>query len=301
VIRNLSYIGFITPASEEWRTFGPEILGAQLTADGPDGAVRLRVDRAPWRIALHPGERDELAYLGWDIGTDLEDATDRIAGAGIAVHRNVHTRERPAEEVATFWDPFGFRHELATSLGHGEPFEPGREMSGFVTGDQGLGHVVLIVPDLDYAVAFYTTVLGFELSDSIETFLSLRFLHCPGHASRHHTLALACVPGMTGLHHLMLEVADMDDVGRAYDVVRQRDLRLAMDLGRHTNDLMTSFYVRSPSGFEIEYGTGGVLVDDRTWEVATYDSGSIWGHHPPPSGALLPGILRPIETEGASA
>jgi hypothetical protein len=106
---------------------------------------------------------------------------------------------------------------------------------------------------------------------------------------------------MAGLHHLMLEVADMDDVGRAYDVVRQRDLPLAMDLGRHTNDLMTSFYVRSPSGFEIEYGTGGVLVDDRTWEVATYDAGSIWGHHPPPSGALFPGILRPIETQGASA
>jgi 2,3-dihydroxybiphenyl 1,2-dioxygenase len=301
MIRNLSYIGFTSPASEDWRTFGPEILGAQLTSDGPDGAVRLRVDRAPWRIALHPGERDELAYLGWDIGTNLEGATERIVGAGIAVHRDVHSGERPAEEVATLCDPFGFRHELAVSLAHDVPFTPGREMSSFETGDQGLGHVVLIVPDLDDAVAFYTEVLGFVLSDSIEAFLSLRFLHCPGHASRHHTVALAAVPGMTGLHHLMLEVADMDDVGRAYDVVRQRDLPLAMDLGRHTNDLMTSFYVRSPSGFEIEYGTGGVLVDDRTWEVAAYNAISIWGHHPPQSGALLPGILRPIETQGASA
>ena len=40
-----------------------------------------------------------------------------------------------------------------------------------------------------------------------------------------------------------------------------------MTLGRHTNDLMTSFYVRTPSGFEIEYGTGGLVVDDDTWEV----------------------------------
>ena len=30
-----------------------------------------------------------------------------------------------------------------------------------------------------------------------------------------------------------------------------------MTLGTHTNDRMTSFYVRTPSGFEIEYGFGG--------------------------------------------
>ena len=69
----------------------------------------------------------------------------------------------------------------------GPPFTPGRPMSGFVTGEQGLGHVVLIVPDLAAAEAFYTDVLGFRLSDSVEAGLSLRFLHCAGHAARHHT------------------------------------------------------------------------------------------------------------------
>ena len=54
-----------------------------------------------------------------------------------------------------------------------------------------------------------------------------------------------------------------------------------MTLGRHTNDRMTSFYVRTPSGFEIEYGTGGLLVDDATWVVRPYDAGSVWGHKPP--------------------
>jgi hypothetical protein len=66
-----------------------------------------------------------------------------------------------------------------------------------------------------------------------------------------------------------------------------------MSLGRHTNDLMTSFYVRTPSGFEIEYGTGGRVVDDETWEVVPYDAQSIWGHQPPASGPLFPSILRP--------
>ena len=52
----------------------------------------------------------------------------------------------------------------------------------------------------------------------------------------------------------MLEVEQSTDVGRALDIVNDKKLTLAMSLGRHTNDMMTSFYVRTPSGFEIEYG-----------------------------------------------
>ena len=119
---------------------------------------------------------------------------------------------------------------------------------------------MLIVPDFDAASDFYGGVLGFKISDNVEAGVKLRFFHCN---PRHHTLAIAAVPGMVGVHHLMLEVGSIDDVGAALDIVNERGLSLAMTLGRHTNDLMTSFYVRTPSGFEIEYGTGGRLVDDN--------------------------------------
>ena len=66
-----------------------------------------------------------------------------------------------------------------------------------------------------------------------------------------------------------------------------------MSLGRHTNDMMTSFYVRTPSGFEIEYGTGGLLVDEENWKVETYDATSFWGHRPPEE-RLVPGIVRRV-------
>ena len=78
----------------------------------------------------------------------------------------------------------------------------------------------------------------------------------------------------------MLEVEQFTDVGRALDIVNDKKLTLAMSLGRHTNDMMTSFYVRTPSGFEIGYGTGGLLVDEENWEVETYDAMSFWGHRP---------------------
>jgi extradiol dioxygenase len=291
VIKNLAYVGFVSPNADEWRTFGPEVLGAELAPDGPDGAVRLRVDDATHRIAIHPGERNELAYLGWEVD-DLGAMAAAVEAAGITVKGRL---ERPSGASArAFVDPFGFRHELVTGVESGSPFIPGRPMSGFVTAEQGLGHVVLIVPDLTEAEAFYTNVLGFKVSDSIESGLSLRFFHCVGTAARHHTVAMASVPGMVGMHHLMLEVNTLDDVGTALDIVNERQIPLAMSLGRHTNDLMTSFYVRTPSGFEIEYGTGGLVVDDETWEVGLHDSQSIWGHKPP-AEPLFPGILAPFQ------
>jgi extradiol dioxygenase len=285
MIKNLAHIGFRSPNVEDWRTFGPEVLGAELAPDVADGAVRLRVDDAAHRITIHPGERNELAYLGWEVD-DVDDTARALDAVGITL------------EDGTFVDPFGFRHELVTKVEQGPPFAAGRPMSGFVTGEQGLGHVVLIVPDLAAGEAFFTDVLGFRISDAVEAGLSLRFLHCAGHAARHHTVALASVPGMVGMHHLMLEVRSLDDVGRALDIVNERQLKLAMTLGRHTNDLMTSFYVRTPSGFEIEYGTGGLVVDDDTWEVGEHHSQSLWGHKPP-AEPLFPGILGPFQPAGA--
>ena len=285
MITALDYIGFVSPHADQWRTFGPEILGAELAPDGPDGAVRLRVDDAAHRITIHPGETDDLAYLGWHVN-DVDTTIAAVEAVGIAVKRG---------DVATFTDPFGFTHELTTGVQLGPPFTPGRPISGFVTGDQGLGHAVLIVPDLVAAEQFYTDILGFKVSDTIEHGMTLRFFHCLGHAARHHTVALVEAPGMVGIHHLMLEVRSLDDVGRALDIVNERQIPLAMSLGRHTNDHMTSFYVRTPSGFEIEYGTGGLLVDDAAWNIGHYDATSFWGHKPPATGPLFPAIMRPFQ------
>lgn len=303
-IRTLSYVGFNSPATEEWRSFGPEVLGTELGVDGPDGAVRLRIDDATFRVAIHPGESDGLAYLGWDVGDAdaLDTIVARLAGGGteVVVGDKTLADLRAVTGLAWFVDPFGFRHELSYGLEEDAPFRAGRTINGFVTGGQGLGHVVLIVPELPAAEEFVTQALGLRASDSIEAGLSLRFFHCPGRAARHHSLALAAVPGMVGFHHLMLEVAHLDDVGSALDIINERQIPLAMSLGRHTNDGMTSFYVRTPSGFEIEYGTGGIVVDDDTWKVGLLDAQSVWGHKPPATGPLVPRIMRRFQAAGAS-
>jgi extradiol dioxygenase len=297
VIEALSYVGFRSPRADEWKSFGPGILGLEVVDPGPDGAVRLRNDDASWRLAIHSGDADDVAYLGWSTGdaTGLAQTAAVLRGAGIDVHAGDAEliASRDVEGIEWFVDQFGFRHELTYGLRTAPgTFTPGREGVSFVTGDGGLGHAVLIVPDLEAATQFFVGVLGFRHSDDIDMGLHVRFLHCN---ARHHTLALSHVPGMVGLHHVMLEVSDVDDVGRAYDEVNARGLPVAMSLGRHTNDHMTSFYVRTPSGFEIEYGSGGRLIDvTEPWKPAHYDAMSFWGHKPP-SHPLFPGILRPAK------
>jgi 2,3-dihydroxybiphenyl 1,2-dioxygenase len=295
VIQSLGYIGFTSPRANDWKSFGPDVLGLELVDVAADGAVRLRNDDASWRIAIHPGDADDLAYLGWSTGdaSSLDATAAAVREAGIEVHDGDAdlVALRDVQALKWFVDPFGFRHELHHGL-RTTPgtFTPGRPGVSFVTGDGGLGHAVLIVPDFDAATRFFVDTLGFRHSDDVDMGLRLRFLHCN---PRHHTLAFTAVPGMVGFHHLMLEVTDVDDVGRAYDLVNAQGMPVAMTLGRHTNDYMTSFYVRTPSGFEIEYGTGGRLIDtSAAWTPGHYDAGSVWGHKPP-AQPLLPGVLHP--------
>lgn len=296
MIQSLAYTGFTSPRASAWATFGPDVLGLELVATDTDGTVRLRNDDAAQRLVVHPGDTDGLAYLGWDTGgpTALAAAVTRLEKEhGVVVRHDPRAAvDRCVADLAWFTDPFGFRHELTWGLlTRPSSFRPGRRaLSGFLTGSGGMGHAVLIVPDLAEAERFYVDVLGFRLSDRIEVGFPIRFLHCN---PRHHTLAFAAIPGMVGFHHLMLEVASIDDVGSALDLVAARgDIPVTMGLGRHTNDRMTSFYLRTPSGFDVEYGTGGLLVpEDKPWTVGSYDSMSIWGHQPPVQ-PVLPGIIR---------
>jgi hypothetical protein len=64
----------------------------------------------------------------------------------------------------------------------------------------------------------------------------------------------------------MVEVGSLDDVGQGYDLAQQDEGRVAVMLGRHTNDHVTSFYANTPSGFFVEYGWGGRVIDPGTWQ-----------------------------------
>ena len=83
------------------------------------------------------------------------------------------------------------------------------------------------------------------------------------------------------MHHFMLQLAELDGLGHAYDRCVKHGVAIAQTLGRHPNDRMVSFYAVTPSGFQVELGWGARTIDDATWRVETYDRLSEWGHRPP--------------------
>jgi extradiol dioxygenase len=294
-ITGLGYLGMQSPNFKEWERFGTEVLGLMAIAADDQEALYFRADERRHRLAIYPGEDDRIRYAGWEVCDEDELAAmkTRLEEAGVPWTEGsaAECLERRVESFVRFEDPAGMPHEIFYgAVVTYDPFVPGRPMAGFVTGGQGFGHIVFIVPDAKAAHAFFTKVLGFKLSDIVDT-----AFHTPGYFyrtnRRHHSIAVLEVPGKVGLHHLMLEVNSLDDVGIAYDAVQERGHPLSMKLGRHSTDQMLSFYVVSPAGFEIEYGWGGREIDDESWNVVRADRGELWGHQHVGTG--LPSTVRP--------
>jgi 2,3-dihydroxybiphenyl 1,2-dioxygenase len=163
-----------------------------------------------------------------------------------------------------------------------EPFRSPLVRSGFVAEDRGLGHVVLAARDPQKSYQFYAELLGFRLSDRVVCDIhgyhaDIAFLHAN---PRHHSLAIGAAD-KKHIHHFMVEARSFDEVGLAFDRTLKAGLRIMHTLGRHPNDRMFSFYARTPSGFNFEFGWGGRDVDDANWQPSIHDRISEWGHHPP--------------------
>jgi 2,3-dihydroxybiphenyl 1,2-dioxygenase len=283
----LGYLGLEVSDLGAWRRFARGVLGLAIGAPRPDGAVPLRMDGHAHRFLLHEGAADDVAYLGWELGdrAALDALAGRLERAGVTVRAGsaAEVAARGVEALLWFEDPNGIRTEMVHGPVMGsEPFESDQIRSGFRTGDQGMGHVLINARDSAETERFYRDVLGFTLSDYVDTEVMGHPLHAVFlHVNpRHHSLAFAELPLPKRLHHVMLEANSIDDVGAAFYRCQDLGVPLQRTLGRHQNDRMMSFYGYTPSGFCFEVGWGGRQIDDRTWEAKVYHGVSDWGHRP---------------------
>ncbi|MCB4821678.1 VOC family protein [Roseicella aerolata] len=278
-VQALGYVGVEASAPEDWAGFGTAFLGLML-AERSASQLVFRMDDRKQRLVVLPGARDGARFFGWEVAdaAALTALAARLEAAGMPVARGdraLADQRRVAELIVTR-DPLGNRLELV----HGaesstEPFRPGRCISGFRTGALGMGHAVLTVPRMADVLPFYRDLLGFRISDYVARPFHASFMHVN---PRHHSLALI-ETGQSGLHHLMLELFNLDDVGQGYDLAMLEEGRVATTLGRHANDFMTSFYAHTPGRFMVEYGWGGRQVDPASWQPVEMHSGpSLWGH-----------------------
>ncbi|MFQ6399046.1 iron-dependent extradiol dioxygenase HsaC [Nocardia sp. KC 131] len=290
-IRSLAYLRIEATDMAAWREYGLKVLGMVEGKGADPNALYLRMDDFPARLVIVPGEKDQLQVSGWETANaaELQDIRDRLDGAGVPFKEGTAAErvDRRVDELIRFEDPSGNTLEAF----HGAALEHRRVVSPyghtFVTGEQGLGHVVLSTKDDKASLTFYRDVLGYRLRDSMRLPPQmvgrpadgepawLRFFGCN---PRHHSLAFLPMPTPSGIVHLMLEVEGSDSVGLALDRALRKKVKMSATLGRHVNDKMLSFYMKTPGGFDVEFGCEGLEVDDHSWIARESTAVSLWGH-----------------------
>lgn len=292
-ISNLGYLVIGSKKLAEWEDFAVNLLGMQVGRSESGKLLALRLDDMQQRIVIEDGEEEDLRAAGWAFRTnhDLRAFVTRLREQGLPVQEcsKEQAESRRVEKLFSLPDPNGFTQEFfcgAYAAHSNQPFSsPKLRGPGFKTGDLGIGHVLIRAKDYDQSMHFYQEGLGLRLSDIIRAEVrpgyvaEAAFFHTVG--GRHHSLATGAVNIPKVLGHMMVELHSLDDVGLGYDRCRAAGLNFARELGHHPNDQMTSFYVETPSGFSIEYGWGGLVVDDENWSVKTYNQFSDWGHARP--------------------
>lgn len=285
----LSYIVATAKNLSEWETFGTDIIGMVIN-DKTNNSISFKMDAEPWRVKIETGDSEDMTHAGWKLNSEAElvDYVNSLEEKGIEVTKESYetAEARNVKTLYSIADPNGYRHEfyaertnVDTSLKqHGSVIRG----NGFKTEDLGLGHILPVAKNYQESLDFYKNILGLRYSDRIIQEIApgitadATFFHTQ--TGRHHSLATGQFPSSKVLNHLMLEFQDMNDVGAAYDRATKAGVPIVLELGHHPNDKMFSFYMRTPSGFGVELGHGGIVIDEKNWEPQVYPVMSDWGH-----------------------
>jgi 2,3-dihydroxybiphenyl 1,2-dioxygenase len=287
----LGYVVVESNKLDEWQRFGAGGLGMQSERLG-ENAIGFRIDVHQRRLIVTRGPAEDVQALGWQVDDQatLGEIRRRLTLCGIAQRSGTQAEAdlRGVQQFVQFIGPKGQPIELFVHA-HQQAHAPVMLSRGFVTGASGMGHVAISTREPDACLAFWQDIFDARISDYIEDKLDgvqmdFTFLHMN---ERHHSVAIASTrkprmdPIRTRIHHLNLQAAEFDDVADALLRCRQLGFQIANSIGQHPNDRELSFYVETPSGFEIELGWRPLLVPaNAPWTPSVYQGISRWGHFP---------------------
>lgn len=289
-IKELGYLVYGSARIDRWALFADQVMGAMVVPTD-QGGLNIRTDERAARILFQPATKEELLGVGWLVSNDATYAS----AMAFAKQHDIFEREGSASEcrdrhICAFFairDPNGVTHEIAwgPQVDYATPFRSSLGSVQFLTGEQGLGHIVLGTEParFDETMDFWVSKLGFSLSNvrrnalnPEKTIFRLQFYGCAN--GRQHTIAAANLASSHACQHIMLQYPTIDDMGRAYDRVEKNGFRHVTTIGRHINDQMVSFYVESPSGFWVELGYSTATFHGEQLAIDDGGTGSIWGH-----------------------
>jgi 2,3-dihydroxy-p-cumate/2,3-dihydroxybenzoate 3,4-dioxygenase len=252
--RKLGYVALNVTDLERSVKFYRDTVGLQPVPGNADEPARFfRCDWDHHNLMLFEGTRPGLKRIGFE----MESAAQFEALFELLQNKGLKVWEVPREECARFHQGRSFRfaepftgatfefYESMLEFG-GQPFQPTQAKI------QRLGHVVLRTPDYADAVDFFTGVLNFKISDSIEE--AVTFMRCFPNPF-HHSLGLGRGKAH-GLHHVNFMVTEVDDIGRAIWRFNREQVPIVNGPGRHPPSGSMFLYFLDPDGLTLEYSFG---------------------------------------------
>ena len=147
-----------------------------------------------------------------------------------------------------------------------------------------LGHLVLKVRDIDRSLAFYTEIMGLEVSDWIDHLMV--FLRA-GHD--HHDLALLQLPPghsaapegcYPAVEHFSYRLETLEELEKVAAMLTARGVPIDRGIGKHGPGANSFLVFRDPDGNNVEFYTDMTQIDAEhpyvpsVWDgkqMATFD------------------------------
>jgi len=141
-----------------------------------------------------------------------------------------------------------------------------------------IGHVVLVVSDIERSTKFWTEIMGFKFSDENEW--GMRFFR---NGTDHHTIALMQATektplpkrGQVGFDHMALEVPTVSELFKIREFLKSKGVEIFYE-GRRGPGGNPGLEFYDPDGFKIEIysamdqiGTDGKSRPASEWKRAT--------------------------------
>ena len=165
-----------------------------------------------------------------------------------------------------------------------------------------LGHLVLAVRDIQKSVAFYTEVLGLEVSDWISD--QMCFLRS---GTDHHDLALSQIPkdspeiddlprySRPGMEHFSYLVDSVEDMELAAAMLKARGVEIVRGIGKHGPGENCFLVFKDPDGNNVEIYcdmqqiAAGDAHQARVWErnIESFDQWRFARFVVPPPAAVI--------------
>jgi 2,3-dihydroxybiphenyl 1,2-dioxygenase len=187
-VSQLGYLGIGTSNAKAWQDLATTILGLQVVPGDDTSTSYLRMDEYHHRLELRSTGSDDLEFVGWEVPdpATLQRVAQQLEDGGVRVTPGTRDEadNRRVIDLVKCVDPDGIPTEVFCGRPiNPQPFHPARPISGFKTGDMGLGHILVYARSLHDTVHFYRDLLGFRVSDFTEVrtpggTVRLAFLHC---------------------------------------------------------------------------------------------------------------------------